>query len=137
MIGKNYICEHCGYQKNYSTGFAMIGSDEIIKEEKRLEKEFINEILSGAYGENLKDYFIRNNKIYVDIQEELYQCNECYYLTKHRNKGLFLKTESYEQKTRFIQKCPNCGSERFHKVDHLILCPKCHNEMKLAKIWFE
>lgn len=129
-----YKCDKCGFKHKYSTGGGFL-SEEYFNETEKLEMKLKEAVAAGKYGPILK------SMIEADVDEnicfscgtELFQCRECWSLLVHREKHIGLSDDNdnqYELDIDIKQSCPECGSDKFEKIDILnTICPKCKSNI--------
>lgn len=134
--GISLECKHCGYNGQFLLGIGMMFPIRY--------EEIVEEIISGKYGDEWKQFFDANKGAAVVIDETLYQCDDCNELISEPELTLYLHEENepplngywaswcdgenYKFVKEYLHKCHKCKGN-MHKIEkphkEIVTCPKC------------
>lgn len=132
-VSYKYKCNGCEFEKEYFIGGGFF-TEKYYDETEKLIAKLKNDSLNGKYGGIIRSIIESdtNNELYYSCGTNLFQCNNCKSLLIWREKEIINNNKTnkkYSLKIEIKQKCPECNSDNFSKVENLSpFCPKCKKE---------
>lgn len=134
-------CNTCKFKESYHLGAGMMFPN--------VYKNLVEEVRSGRYGKEWREFFEENDGAAINAEKQLYQCPSCNRLKLDYDKSLYKSKSNtppedgywcywrnpcneYKLFKRFIHYCPKCKIEmRRIEIckDTNIPCPRCGNEL--------
>ena len=131
--GNTYKCEKCDEVYNITLGVGMLYPIAY--------EELIEEIKSGAYGDDWKELFLSWDFVVADAKLYFYYCESCGQWEVSKDASLYapndvesLKKEQFGEKTveewGYVPYADTADDETYHLLKKRIhVCLKCNSEM--------
>ena len=156
-IGYNFKCRQCGHEYGILLG---VGGRF-----PTMYQQYVNEILSGAWGEKWKERLSSLEYAALDGHEKLYLCKSCHNWMVEPSLAIYLPNDqaaidksyfvdgsqsilfpvmlewNYHFLASYVHKCHKCG-KRMRSIEVKpqteLACPKCgHENTPLGKIMWD
>ena len=139
MPSRTYRCDKCDYEKTIYIRGGML-DDEYFQETASLERELRQEVLSGKYGDLMREIASAyDDQLMFRTHETVFQCDHCLNISVERDKRICSKNgfmSDFDIDIKMNVPCKNCGgSLPMRRVfDTMAVCPECGSVMQYISL---
>ena len=122
-------CNKCGYEEDFRVGGGFC-TKEYWEEKRMLEARLKEEVLSGKYGNQLKNIIESDlHNFQFSYDDDILQCLNCLKFSIVRKPEIryFHLKQSFSLEISFPIQCPNCSYDIMVKPKSIFktICPIC------------